>query len=118
MRIYIAGPMLGCDHYNFDAFDAKRDEIRALGHIPVSPADLDRAIGFDPYDRRSVESIPIDAAFMKSTVRRDVDAIIECDALVLLDGWQNSAGATGEVAVARWLGIPVFLPTDSLPEAA
>ena len=46
-RLYIAGPMRGIPQYNFPVFDAARDKAIALGWDAVSPADLDRANGFD-----------------------------------------------------------------------
>ena len=51
-RIYIAGPMTGIDKYNFPAFDAAAQDLRDMGFHPVSPADIDRAHGFDPTDPR------------------------------------------------------------------
>lgn len=117
MRIYIAGPMTGYDSYNFPAFDAARDQVRALGHIPVSPADLDRAIGFDPADPRAVRDIRIDKDFTRSAIIRDVNAILDCDALVVLPGWEKSRGANGEVGVAKWLGLTIYQGVESIPQA-
>jgi hypothetical protein len=110
--------MTGIPNYNFDAFDAKRDEIAAAGHIPVSPADLDRAMGFEPTSELSVAGVPIDGAFLRFAIQRDVDAILQCDAIVMLEGWENSRGARGERAVAEWLGLPVYVSTDILGVAA
>jgi hypothetical protein len=115
MRVYIGGPMTGYPHFNFPAFDAKRDELRAAGHLPISPADLDRAIGFDPADAHAVQNIPIDREFMKFAVQRDVDALLQCDAIVLLPGWEKSRGARGERTIAEWIGLKIFEPGDPLP---
>src|SRR5262249_60930335 len=38
----------------------------------------------------------------------DLEIIRRCDALVCVEGWQKSVGATGEVKLAREIGIPVF----------
>lgn len=112
-KIYVAGKMRGIPFYNFPAFDAKKAELEALGHRVISPADLDRAYGFDPY--RGDEA---DANFdMKGTIRRDIDALLTCDYLVLLEGWESSVGATGEIAIASWVGMPIFYPGDLVPSA-
>lgn len=37
-----------------------------------------------------------------------------CDAVVLVDGWQHSSGARGEVKLADELGIPVCSSTAEL----
>lgn len=115
MRLYLAGPMTGYAQFNFPAFDKRRDELKAAGHIVVSPADLDRAMGFDPADAQSVAAIRVDDAFIDAAIQRDVAAIVQCDAIVMLDGWAKSKGANGELAVARWKGLPVFYPSDRLP---
>jgi len=41
-------------------------------------------------------------------MRRDIEAITKCDAVVVLQGWQNSLGATLEVAVAFAIGLKVL----------
>jgi hypothetical protein len=38
----------------------------------------------------------------------DLEMIRRCDAIVCTEGWETSVGATGEVALARSLNIPVF----------
>ncbi|MHB8590772.1 MAG: DUF4406 domain-containing protein [Vulcanimicrobiaceae bacterium] len=117
LRIYIAGPMTFYPYFNFPAFDAKRDELKALGHFPVSPADLDRAMGFDPSNLASVAAIPIDEKFMDNAIVRDVLCIIACDAIVMLEGWEKSRGASGELGVAKWKGLSVYFPGDEVPAA-
>lgn len=108
MKIYIAGPMTGIERYNFPAFDAKRDELKARGHAPTSPADLSRAVGFDEN-----ASIEVDRDFLRAAIVRDVHAILCCDAIMLLDGWEQSKGALGELAIARWFGLRVFYQDET-----
>jgi hypothetical protein len=91
--------MRGYDKYNFPAFDEVRDRAIAQGHEVISPADMDRELGFDentPIDR-------IDEKFMRDAAERDLAAVIECDAVALLPGWEKSMGASAERAVAVWL---------------
>jgi hypothetical protein len=38
------------------------------------------------------------------TVRRCLDAVLRCDEIVLLPGWENSQGALAELAIAAWMG--------------
>jgi hypothetical protein len=38
------------------------------------------------------------------TVRRCLDAVLRCDEIVLLPGWENSNGAVAELTLAMWLG--------------
>ena len=41
-------------------------------------------------------------------LRGDLEIIRRCDAIICTEGWKASAGASGEVALAKELGIPVF----------
>jgi hypothetical protein len=98
MTFYIAGPMSGYPLWNFPAFDSMRDYLKASGHEVISPADLDREHGFSEH-RTSLEGFDIEAA-----IRRDIDAIFKCDAVLMLEGWEKSKGATAEYHLAKWLG--------------
>lgn len=109
--IYIAGPMRGIKHFNFPAFDAARDHLKDRGWNTISPADLDRAIGFyekafpDDYDWIDLKKADFD---LNDAVDRDVKAIKECQAIYMLKGWEKSKGATAEKALAEWLGLEVL----------
>ena len=104
-RWYIAGSMRGLKLFNFPAFDAARDRLKAEGYEVVSPADIDRAHGFDPselpddYDWSDDSNVDMD-----HIIPRDLNAILECDGIFMLDGWMNSVGAFAEWAVALWAG--------------
>ena len=105
--IYIAGPMKGYHLYNFPAFDAVAERLAKDGWTPISPAQLDRDAGFDP------ERDPVTPQFLKEAMKRDLDAVQEADALVLLEGWWESKGARAEKAVAQWRGIPIYEWVDN-----
>lgn len=118
-RVYIAGPMRGIEYFNFPAFDAARDRLRKFGLNAISPADMDRAIGFDPnqianpegYDWRDLNKVGFN---LRDALDRDVAALKECDAIYLLDGWEGSKGAQAEKAVAEWLGLKVVYQSEPL----
>ena len=109
-KIYIAGPMRGIRHFNFPAFDAARDLLTETGWNPISPADLDRATGFDEkafpddYDWIDLKKIGFS---VHDAIDRDVEAIKSCDAIYMLKGWENSKGAKAEKAMAEWLGLEI-----------
>lgn len=108
--IYIAGPMTGRPLYNFPAFDSAASALRALGWRVLSPADLDRDVGFDPCNDK------VTPDFMSQARLRDTAAIEQSDALMLLDGWEDSKGARAERAYAEWKGISIFTMDDQLPD--
>lgn len=94
--------MRGYPQFNFPAFDQARDDLRSLGHEPISPADMDRDLGFDE-TLNSLEGFDL-----KDALRRDVDAIFDADAIFMLQGWENSIGATAEHALAKALGLRIL----------
>ena len=96
--VYIAGPMRGYPRFNFDAFDEAQENLAYLGYSVISPASLDREIGFNPDDANALDSFDNEAAF-----ERDVAAIRECDVIALLPGHEKSIGATAERCIGRWL---------------
>ena len=105
MKIYIAGPMRGYEQLNFPAFDSARDRLKKKGWEVISPADLDREkIGFDATKGDTLESTNFD---MRQAVKRDIDALADCDAIYMLIGYEESYGAGAELACAEWLGLDV-----------
>lgn len=120
-KIYIAGPMRGKKWFNFPDFDWAKECLTRAGWEVISPADLDREIGFD------VNSLPPDTDWsdvtklgfdLKAAVQRDVAAILDCDAIFMLHGWSESRGAKAEKAIAEWLGLMVFYQVDGYPKVS
>jgi hypothetical protein len=107
--LYIAGPMRGVAWFNYPLFDRVAKELREAGNEVISPADEDRKHdGFDPYanpEYRIADAcvFPHEMDFGK-TVRRCLEAVLRCDEIVLLPGWENSNGAVAELTLAMWLG--------------
>lgn len=95
-RIYISGPMTGLPDLNFPAFRAEAARLRALGFDVVNPADIN-------HDQ---------AAGWHECMRRDLAALLTCDALALLDGWQRSAGAHLEMHVAHRVGMEIIIAKE------
>jgi len=111
---YVAGPMRGYPLFNFKAFDDASARGRSLGWNIISPAEMDRAIGFDEH-RESLDGFDLNAA-----IRRDVAAILSLspdngDAIALLPEWEKSRGARAEKALAEWLGLSI-LSADTFEE--
>lgn len=114
MRTYIAGPMRGIQQYNFLAFDTAAERLRSIGRDVVSPAELDRLAGFDPYKLPADTDwshVPVHFS-LEAAIRRDVEAILGCDSICVLPGWEKSVGATAEVAIAKWRGMVVETYVD------
>lgn len=97
MIVYVAGPMRGYPLYNFNAFFAAAMWLREQGFIVLNPAEHDMARGFDPSKglNEQTNDFSLHEAF-----QWDLKSVSEADAIVLLEGWQNSRGACTELAAA------------------
>lgn len=87
-KCYIAGPMTGYPELNYPKFAEVSARLRAMGFDVVSPAELN----------------PITTPYREAMVN-DILALVHCDHIVMLDGWENSKGASLEHHIALVLGI-------------
>lgn len=85
MTTYIAGPMTGLPDYNYPAFQAAAAKLRAEGEDVRSPTENDDGSQGKPWD-----------FYMRAGIRQ----LLECDAIYLLPGWENSTGACLEYDIA------------------
>ena len=92
-RIYIAGPMTGQPDHNYPAFHAAAERFRQAGWEVVNPAEN--------FGGRT--DLP-----RESYLRADVALLVECDAVAMLPGWEDSRGAKMEYLLARELTLPVL----------
>jgi len=99
-RIYLSGPMTGLPDLNFAAFHAMTADLRAAGHAVTNPAEINP-----------------DGGTWTDCMRRDIAALMDCDTVVTLSGWQESKGAQLEVLIAQHLGMRVVGAHESLQKA-
>jgi len=103
MRLYIAGPMTKHreENYNFPMFFKAQGLLEMLGHEVVNPARMDLIDGhvqYSPFEGRLVQA---PGFTMAEAMRRDIKVIADCDAVVLLPGWEDSVGARKELRVSH-----------------
>lgn len=91
-RIYIAGPMTGLPEYNFPAFHAAADTLRAAGYEVENPAEPGQVEGWKWEDY----------------MRRGLAQLLTCDGVALLPGWTESKGACIEADIASLLGMRLW----------
>lgn len=108
-KVYVAGPMRGYPRFNFDAFEEATRFLREVGFEVTSPHEMDLDRGFDP--DKTIEEQGFD---LYVAVRADVEAVMAADAVVLLPGADDSAGAMMEANLATMLGKEVFYLVDLL----
>lgn len=104
--LYVAGPMTGLPRYNYDAFEAATVALRDAGYLVYSPHELDANLDLRGFDPDVPGSFTTDHRY--TAMRADLDIVVNlATGIAVLDGWQDSKGATLEVAVAKAIGKPV-----------
>ena len=98
---YLTGPTTGHPDYNFPAFHLAAARLRELGLTILSPAEDDEN---DPLTPPSHEAAWPHQAYM----RRSLRMLLDCDAIVLLPGWDSCTGAQLERQVASACGLDIF----------
>ncbi|WP_241277015.1 DUF4406 domain-containing protein [Enterobacter bugandensis] len=82
MKVYIAGPMSGLPNFNRAAFNHAHFHLWSKGHIVLNPARL-----------------PV--------------SMLRCaDAIYMLEGWEHSAGARAENALAEKLEMEIIFQEE------
>jgi len=91
-RVYIAGRISGQEKAAAVRFAAEEEYLRGEGYDPVNPMKLPHR-----HDKR-----------WTSYMRESLRALLDCDAIWLLDDWEDSPGARLERELAARLGMPVI----------
>lgn len=101
MKVYICGAMSGLPDCNYPAFHAAAAQLRAKGYDVLSPAEYHKRARLNEPRSGDLE-VP-----WSTWLRRGLRLMLKCDEVFVLEGWEQSRGATLEVQVARELSIPV-----------
>lgn len=108
MKLYLAGPMTGVEHFNFPAFAAATEQLRAVGHDVLSPHEVVLPCGCSGLPPQCGADDHAWAEFMRS----DLIAMLEhAQGVALLPGWERSRGATVECRLAEELELEA-LPVE------
>ena len=103
-RIYIAGRMSGMPNNGYDQFNRKAAQLRAAGWEVLNPAEMDLTAGLSD-DREFTREDYMQAA------RRDLSAIKGCQAIYMMDDYEQSPGACWEWAYAKELCLTIYYET-------
>ncbi|WLG54051.1 DUF4406 domain-containing protein [Pseudomonas extremorientalis] len=104
-RVYVAGPMTGIADFNYPAFNAVADQLRAQGYEVENPAD---------------HGI-VEGAHWADYMAYDLTRLGLCGVIALLPDCEKSEGARLEVLIAERPGMTVVnahdLSSPKIPEA-
>lgn len=87
-RVYLSGPITGKPALNKPAFDLAEVMLKASGYRVINPFEV------APNPKTWEEAM-----------REDIAALLTCEAIALLPGWESSRGAKLERHIALQLGM-------------
>jgi len=100
MRVYISGKITGLKKKEAAALFAEVErQLLALGHEPVNP--LNMHAGNPPMQ-------------WTDYMVADIAELFRCDAIYMLENWEDSKGATIEHSIAENLQLPVIYNIETL----
>ena len=91
-RIYISGAITGVPDYK-EHFAKAQKELEAQGYAVINPAALDEVFREAEYEE-----------FMFV----DIHLLALCDAIYMLNNWQQSRGANREIGFAIWCEMKIL----------
>lgn len=95
-RVYLSGAMSGKDDLNFPLFNREATRLRSMGYRVVNPAELN----------------PDPRTPWHECMKNDLKALLDCESIVMLEGWEDSQGAHLELHIAHRVGIKVRMARD------
>ncbi len=116
MRVYIGGPIAGKPFANIDAFKAAENRLSKDGHDVINPHNVtphqhDGPCPDGPWaGEGGYHNAP---CYMRS----DLAAMLTCDAIYLLAGWELSTGARTEFEAARAAGLTILYESSGIDVA-
>lgn len=101
MKVYVSGKMRGVYNYNRGQFYRWARKLKELGFDAVNPMDIGDSIA-------TPEEIDASPELLKRVLAADIAALMKCDAIFMLRGWETSEGARRELKVALDMNIPIM----------
>ena len=96
--IYISGPITGHD---------KEERTKTFGYV-------DRCLkenGYQTYNPMEYDDHPD----WNTAMRCCITALMQCDSILMIDGWWHSPGARIEHTLSRDLGLTIYYETEGMP---
>lgn len=110
MKYYLSGPMTGKEEHNFPMFKQVAENLRQKHLDILSPHELSM---IPPSMAKGMTREEAWAWYLK----RDMIAMFDCDAVILLPDWESSRGARLELYNADKLGLYVYeLDSETLAD--
>ena len=101
-RVYIAGPMKGKPSHNVEQFAIADAYLKSEGYDTANPVEIGDVFG-------PPEAIERNPTLLNAVITRELIELMDCDAIYLLRGWENSAGARRELLHALTIGLEIIV---------
>ena len=99
MKIYISGKISGTDLTETrKRFASVAKAMKRLGYEPVNPLEN----GLSEHDT------------WEAQIAKDIADLLQCKAIYMLQGWQDSKGARIEHYIAIEIGLPIMYEIEKL----
>ena len=93
MKVYISGQITGLDIEEVKERFARAELLlKSIGLTPINPLK---------------NGLPIDEPW-KAHLSRDIENLLDCNAIMMLDNWPKSTGARIEKNIAEEIGLIIF----------
>jgi hypothetical protein len=110
--VYIAGPMTGQEDLNFSRFDEVAHRFKERGYRVINPAQIARNCS-------AVLRIDIEDLVPREIAHADLEQLISTAThMHMLEGWELSAGAKAEHAIAEWFGMIITYEVEQSKKIA
>lgn len=103
MKLYISGPMTGYDNDNIRAFSECAKNILHYYKFRSNPLFTEIVV---PHE--VTKDMPKDSSWQEF-LKADIKALVDCDAIMMMEGWADSKGARLELHIALELGMKVYI---------
>jgi hypothetical protein len=114
MTVYLSGPMTGYKNYNKEGFDRAKEEVaKRFPKTDMLTVQVVNPHGISKLVEASARSSGREPEYM-DYLHEDIKWMVDCDAVLTLDGWEKSRGSVIEVSVAGLMEIPVAHSVEEL----
>lgn len=116
-RIYICGPIAGYEDLNKKAFEEAAEFILEMGHYPLNPHTIDPFDHFGndcPGGNKFYGHKEVGLHSSTCYMRNDIKAMMDCDGIYVLHGWEASVGGRTEILIAAQCGMDVYFQDQKL----
>jgi hypothetical protein len=100
LNYYLSGPMYGYEDHNWPAFNEAARILREAYLTITNPTEINPSA--------AKEALENPNKYHMQFLKEDLLAELNCDGLILLNGWPKSKGARRELDVALDLEYPIY----------